>query len=150
VVPAPPARLQIPRIDLDQRILPVGLDAKGQFVVLKHDIAWYRRSGKPGAGTSTVLWAHVLRWKQTPHIPAPFERVHQLRRGDRISITAEGGTRFDYVVTYQLRITPNAVEYIAPTPLERLVLVSCIGKKVIVGGVVTLEERLITIAEPVD
>jgi sortase (surface protein transpeptidase) len=150
VVPAPPARLQIARIDLDQRILPVDLDAKGQFVVLKHDIAWYQGSGKPGAGTSTVLWGHVLRWKQTPHIPAPFERVHQLRRGDRISITAEGGTRFDYVVTYQLRVAPNAVEYIAPTSLERLVFVSCIGKKVIVGGVVTLEERLITIAEPVD
>ncbi len=146
---APPARLQIPRIDLDQRIFPVDLDAKGKFVVLKHDIAWYQRSGKPGEGTSTVLWAHVLRWKQTPQISAPFERVHELRRGDRISITAAGGTRFDYVVTYQLRVAPDAVEHIAPTPLERLVFVSCIGKKVIVGGIVTLEERLITIAEPV-
>ena len=145
----PPRRLQIPKIDLDAPIYPVGHDERGIPIVLKHDVGWYEQSGKPGEGTNVVLWAHVLRWQDAPTIPAPFARVHELRIGDRITVSTVSGARFHYVVTYQLRLRPNQVEYLAPTPLERVVLVSCIGDNVIVEGELTKTHRLVTIAEPV-
>jgi LPXTG-site transpeptidase (sortase) family protein len=144
----PPARLLIPAIDLDFPVVPVGLDREGNGVVLKHDVAWYRGSGRPGEGTNIVMWAHVLRWKDSPQIPAPFARVHELRQGDHITLVTGSGNRREYVVTYQIRTTPERVDYMAPTQFERLVLISCIGEKVIVRGEITKAERLITIAEP--
>jgi LPXTG-site transpeptidase (sortase) family protein len=149
VATSPPQRLLIPKIGLDEPVQPVDQDQNGTAVVLKHEIAWYRRSGTPGERTSIILWAHVLRWKDTPRIPAPFERVDELAVGDRLFVTTTAGNQFEYVVTYHIRVRPNQVEYLDPAPLERVVLISCIGDNVIVNGEVTKEERLITIAEPV-
>lgn len=147
--PTPPTRLTIPSIALDVVVYPVTTDAHGNAVVLKHDVAWYERSGKPAEGTNIVFWAHVLRWKDSPDIPAPFARVHELRPGDRLTITTNAGRRFDYVVTFQLRVNPNRVDYLQPTPLEQLTLISCIGDTIIANGELTETERLVTIALPV-
>ena len=146
---APPQRLEIPKLGLDVPVYPVGVDKRGAYVVLKHDVAWYERSGMPTEGTNMVMWAHVLRFKATPNIPAPFARVHELEVGDQMTVTTAAGKRVRYVVTYQLRMRPDQGEHMTPTPLERLTLISCIGTRVIVGGEPTLAERLVTIAEPV-
>ena len=147
---APPERIAIPKIGLDVRVLPVGVDRKGAFVVLDHDVAWYKQSGMPTQRTNIVMWAHVLRFRATPNIPAPFARVHELEIGDRITVTTAAGKRRTYVVTYQHRVRPDQVEYIAPTPLERITLISCIGARVMVAGRLSLAERLVTIGEPVE
>ncbi len=102
-----PQRLTIPAIALDAPVYPVGQDAQGNPVVLPHDVAWYDRSGKPGAGTNIVFWAHVLRFKAAPARPAPFAEVHKLHPGDRITVTTGGNTRRDYVVTAQVRVRPD-------------------------------------------
>lgn len=146
--PGPPQRLKIPAIGLDVPIYPVGLDSQGRPIVLRHDVAWYDRSGTPGAGTNIVLWAHVLRFKNKPKIPAPFARVHELRVGDQLMVQTSRGRQVRFVVTAQIRALPHQVEYLLPTPLERLTLISCIGANVIVDGVLTKQERLVTIAEP--
>jgi sortase (surface protein transpeptidase) len=140
----------IPKIGLDTPVLPVDLDRRGDPIVLKHDVAWYDRTGKPAEGTNIVLWAHVLRFKDAPNIPAPFARVQELQRGDRMSVTDAAGKRYNYVVIAQIRVRPDQVEYLAPTPLERVTLISCAGRSIIVNGeVVNMTERLATIAEPI-
>ena len=146
----PPERISIPKIGLDVRVLPVGVDRRGTFVVLDHDVAWYKQSGMPTQQTNIVMWAHVLRFRATPNIPAPFARVHELEIGDRITVTTAAGKQRTYVVTYQHRVRPDQIEYMAPTPLERITLISCIGARVMVAGRLSLAERLVTIGEPVE
>ena len=147
---SPPRRLAIPKLGLDLPTYPVGQDARGNLVVLDHDVAWWERSGKPGEGTNIALWAHVLRFQSAPHIPAPFAEIHTLAPGDRVSLTNESGRQFTYAVTAQVRVRPDQTEYLLPTPLERVVLISCIGDNIIVDGELTKTERLITIAEPIN
>jgi sortase (surface protein transpeptidase) len=148
--PKRPAQLTIPSIGLNAPVLPVDLDRDGNPIVLKHDVAWYDRTGKPSEGTNIVFWAHVLRFKDAPNIPAPFARVEELQRGARISVADAGGKRYNYVVIAQIRVRPDQVEYLAPTSLERVTLISCTGRSIIVNGeVVNMTERLVTIAEPI-
>jgi sortase (surface protein transpeptidase) len=96
-----------------------------------------------------VFWAHVLRFREAPAGPAPFALVHELKLGDRITMTTAAGKRLNYAVTYQHRVRPDEVEYLAPTPLEQITLISCIGTRVMVRGELTLAERLVTIGEPI-
>lgn len=148
-IPAEPVRLEIPDIALDYKPVPVGLDKNRVPIVLDREVAWYNLSAKPGQGENVVFWAHVLRFIATPNIPAPFERVQELKPGALIIVTAADGKQARYRVTQAVRVKPNQVEYIMPTGKEQLTLVSCIGDKVIENGIVTKTQRLVTIAEPV-
>ncbi len=145
-----PGRLMIPKIGLDTVVYPVGRDKNGYLTVLKHDVGWFEESGKPAGGTSIIFWAHVLRWKSDPEIPAAFADVYLLEPGDHIFVVTATGERFQYVVTQQIRVMPDQVEYLAPTDHERVTLISCIGDNVIVNGELNKTQRLITIAEPVE
>lgn len=147
VEPAAPARIQIPAIDLDYKPVSVGLDKNRIPIVLDHDVAWYNLSAMPGQGDNIVFWGHVLRFKATPNIPAPFARVEQLKPGAEIIVTTEKGEQVTYRVTQSVQVTPDQVQYILPTGKEQITLVSCIGDKVISNGLVTKSHRLVTIAD---
>ncbi|MGQ9926029.1 MAG: class F sortase [Chloroflexaceae bacterium] len=145
----PPVRLVIPVIELDQKPVPVGLDRNGVPIVPKHDVGWYNLSATPGQGDNIVFWGHVLPFRNAPHIPAPFARLKEVPVGAQLTLYGVNGARYDYVVTKQIWVTPDQVEYILPTGREQVTLVSCIGDKVIVNGAtVDMTHRLITIAEP--
>ncbi len=145
----PPVRLVIPVIELDQKLTPVGLDRNGVPIVPKHDVGWYNLSATPGQGENVVLWGHVLRFRNAPHIPAPFARLKEVPIGARLILYSADGAEHGYVVTKQIWVTPDQVAYILPTGREQVTLVSCIGDKVIVNGAtVDMTHRLITIAEP--
>lgn len=148
-VPTEPVRLEIPDIGLDYQPVSVGLDKNNIPIVLDHDVGWYNLSAMPGQGENVVFWAHVLRFKATPNIPAPFARVAELKPGAQIVVTTAGGKQMRYQVTQSVRVKPSEVQYILPTGKEQVTLVSCIGDKVIENGFVTKTERLVTIAEPV-
>ncbi len=145
----PPVRLVIPVIELDRILVSVGLDRKGVPVVPDHDVGWYNLSAVPGQGENVVLWGHVLRFRNAPHIPAPFARLKEVPIGAQLILYSANGAAHTYVVTRQIWATPDQVEYILPTGREQVTLVSCIGDKVIVNGAtVDMTHRLITIAEP--
>ncbi len=146
---AEPVRLVIPAIDLDRPLVSVGLDKNRVPIVPKHDIGWYNLSAAPGQGENVVLWGHVLRFKATPHIPAPFARLKELEVGANLTIYTSDGKAHRYVVVEQVWATPDQVEYILPRGKEIVTMVSCIGDKVITNGGVEMTHRLITIAEPV-
>jgi sortase (surface protein transpeptidase) len=146
---AAPARLVIDAIGLDQSVVAVGLDRSGAPVVPDHDIGWFKQSGRPGQGENVVFWAHVLRFRRSPNIPAPFAKLKQLKVGSAVTIYDANGAAHAYVVTKQVWVTPDQVQYILPKGREMVTMVSCIGDQVISGGeVVDMTNRLITIAEP--
>lgn len=147
VTPGQPVRIQIPAIDLDYEPLSVGLDPHNIPIVPKHDVGWYNLSAMPGQGENIVFWGHVLRFKNRPNIPAPFARVKELQPGASIFITTATGQQAHYKVRTTVQVTPDQVNYILPVGKEQVTLVSCIGDNVIVGGGVTKQYRLITIAD---
>jgi sortase (surface protein transpeptidase) len=145
-----PTRLVIDSIGLDYRVVGAGLDSSALPIVPDHDIGWYTDSAAPGQGDNVVLWAHVLRFRNAPNTPAPFARLKELPIGATVTVYDDQGAAHHYAVTQQVTATPDQVEYILPQGQERVTMVSCYGKNVIVnGGVVDMSHRLITIAEPV-
>ncbi|MCS6882391.1 MAG: class F sortase [Oscillochloridaceae bacterium] len=145
----PPVRLVIPAIELDQKVAPVGLDRNRIPIVPKHDVGWYNLSAAPGQMENVVLWGHVLRFHDAPHIPAPFARLNEAPVGAQLILYSADGAAHHYVITRKVWATPDQVEYILPVGREQVTLVSCIGDKVIVNGAtVDMTHRLITIAEP--
>jgi LPXTG-site transpeptidase (sortase) family protein len=146
---AAPQRLRAERIALDEVLVPVGLDAQMLPVVPDHNVGWYYYSARPGQGENVVMYAHVLRFRDAPDIPAPFARLHELAVGDEISVD-DNGRSYRYRVTAQVTAAPDEVGYMLPKGEERLTLISCIGELVIAEEGVSMTERLITIAEPID
>ncbi len=147
---SPPVRLIIPAIGLNLKPISVGLDRQRIPIVPKHDAGWFNGSAMPGQGSNIVLWGHVLRWKATPKIPAPFAHVQALQPGAEIRVVTADGVTHRYRVAQLVWVRPDQVSYILPTESERLTLVSCIGDSVIREGTLTKEFRLITIAEPAE
>jgi sortase (surface protein transpeptidase) len=144
-----PARLIIDQIGLDYNPISVGLDKNRVPIVPDHDVGWYNLSAAPGQGDNIVFWGHVLRFRSTPKIPAPFARLKELKPGASITLYDVDGNRHDYTITEQVWATPDQVQYILPKGQEMITMVSCIGDKVIQDGeVVNESHRLITIAEP--
>jgi sortase (surface protein transpeptidase) len=146
---APVERLIIPALGIDVAPVDVGLDEQRVPIVPRHDVGWYSASAVPRQGSNVVFWGHVLRWQDSPAIPAPFERVHELERGAEIVVITADQQEHRYRVSQQIEVRPDTVAYIQPTPGERVTLVSCIGDNVIVNGTLTKELRLVTIALPV-
>ena len=145
---AAPARLTIPAIGLDTAPVPVGLDRANLPIVPKHDVGWYTGSAMPHQGDNIVFWGHVSRWRATPTIAAPFERVPELSPGAEVVVETADGQTHRYVVTQAVQVRPHEVQYILPTGTEQITLVTCIGDRVILNGTRTREKRLIVIAEP--
>ncbi|MFN8566176.1 MAG: class F sortase [Kouleothrix sp.] len=143
-----PARLVIDDIGLDYRPVSVGLDRNNVPIVPNHDVGWYNLSAAPGQGDNIVFWGHVLRFRSAPKIAAPFARLKELKPGASVVVYDSSGAKHSYVITKQVWVTPDQVEYILPQGKEIVTLVSCIGDKVIQDGeVVDESHRLITIAE---
>lgn len=143
-------RVVIEEIKLDETTVPVGLDENRVPIVPKHEVGWYTLSAGPGDNENIVLWGHVLRFKATPNIPAPFQRVKELKPGAEITVYDEANVAHRYTVAEQVQVTPDEIKYILPTGSEQLTLVSCIGDKVRTEVGVEMTRRLITIAKPVE
>lgn len=148
-VAAAPARLVISDIKLDYRPVSVGLDRNNVPIVPNHDVGWYNLSAAPGQGENIVFWGHVLRFRSAPKRAAPFAHMKDLKPGASVVLYDSSGAAHNYVITRQVWVTPDQVEYILPQGKEMVTMVSCIGDKVIQDGeVIDESHRLITIAEP--
>lgn len=92
-----PIRLMIPKIEVDAPFVYVGLTPKGEMDVPKDpaEVAWYNLGVRPGDIGSAVISGHYG-WKN--NLPAVFDRLHLLRKGDKIFVFDERGATTTFVV----------------------------------------------------
>lgn len=84
-------------IKLDAAIEHLGLTADGAMDTPKgpNTVAWYRQGVMPGEIGSAVIAGH-FGWKNG--IPAVFDTLNRLRRGDKLAIIDDKGMTTNFVV----------------------------------------------------
>ena len=112
-------RITIPHIHISYAMIKGSGEAElelGPGVYSKTD---FPTTSFPGVGNTTAIAGHRTTWL------APFRRINELHRGDRIFVTMPYG-RFTYIVTHD-RIVPEAdVEaVVAPSRTPHVVLSAC-------------------------
>lgn len=124
-------RLAVPAIGISAPVAALGGHRSGLLEVPSlssaWDVGWYRFSAAPGHQGNAVLVGHV----DTYQGPAVFYDLYQLRRGDRIYLTANGGHRsVRYVVRWVREVSkrrfPTGLVF-GHTHARRLWLITCGG-----------------------
>lgn len=92
-----PVRLKIPSINVDAPVEYAGLTSDGAMDVPKGpvNVAWFNLGPRPGENGSAVIAGHYG-WKN--NIPAVFDNLHKLSKGDKISTEDEKGVTTVFVV----------------------------------------------------
>ena len=92
-----PMRLKIPKIDVDAAFEYVGVTLDGEMDIPKspENAAWFDLGARPGEIGSAVVAGH-FGWKEG--IPAVFDNLNKLSKGDKIFIEDEKGAVTTFVV----------------------------------------------------
>jgi sortase (surface protein transpeptidase) len=142
VAPALPARLIIPRIQVDALVQSVGLDNGALGVPTNFtDVAWYKNGPRPGMVGSAVIDGHRS-GKRVPH--GVFFDLKQMVTGDIIKSIDQNGATSTFVVTavtsYPYNATTDAV-FSSNDNLPHLNLITCGG--VWDKGIALFTERIV-------
>lgn len=122
-------RLKIPVIQVDAAMVSVGLAPDGSMDAPKGpaDVAWYALGPSPGEVGSAVIAGH-FGWKD--NIPAVFDNLSALRKGDKIYVENEKGETVTFVVREKRMFGEkgNATEVFSSSDgKEHLNLITCEG-----------------------
>lgn len=92
-----PARLEIPKIKVDAALDYVGVTSKGELGVSPGpaNAAWYDQGPRPGQTGNAVIDGH---FGYKNHIPAVFDNLHALQKGDKLYIKDIKGLTTIFVV----------------------------------------------------
>ena len=122
-----PVRLRIPAIEVDTRLVQLGLE-RDKSIEVPGELSvagWWNGGPRPGQVGPAVILGHVSR-----NAPAVFSRLHTLERGDEILVDRADGTTARFVVTrqgmYKKVAFPSDLVYY-PTLDAELRLVTCGG-----------------------
>jgi sortase (surface protein transpeptidase) len=108
---ARPTWIEVPAIDVDAELVPLGLRDDGAMEVPEEGLAgWYQPGPRPGAPGPAVIAAHV----DGDSGPDVFFRLRDLRAGDGIAVTDRKGTPHRFVVV-DIEQTPKDA-----LPVERI------------------------------
>lgn len=92
-----PVRVEIPEINVNASLDYVGLTSQGALDTPKvpQDAGWYDKGPRPGDVGTAVIDGH-FGWKDD--IPAAFDNLHLLQKGDTITIIDDEGKNTNFVV----------------------------------------------------
>lgn len=92
-----PINLKIPKIGVNAAIEYVGLTSQGAMDVPKvpKNAAWFNLGPRPGEKGSAVIAGH-FGWKN--NIPAIFDNLSKLHKGDKIYVVDKNGVTTTFVV----------------------------------------------------
>jgi LPXTG-site transpeptidase (sortase) family protein len=143
--PDAPARLVIPAIGLNNPIVKVGTNSRGEMDVpsgTTNQVGWYARGTSPGEVGSAVIGAHVY---------AAFGKLNRLKAGNTIEVVAANGIKQTFVVeevkTYKLG-DMSAYHLFNRSDARRLNLITCAGSPTADGS--TYTHRLVVYATLVE
>lgn len=145
-----PARLNIPDLDVDAAVLPVGVDDAGAMVVPKEAkaVGWYRYGPAPGsAAGAAVIAGHVDAKQQGA---GALFRLRELRVGDAVTVTATDGRRTAYRVSAKETIVKKRLpteRLFARDGGPRLVLITCGGP--FLPELASYRDNVVVVALPV-
>ncbi|MFA6000016.1 MAG: class F sortase [Candidatus Paceibacterota bacterium] len=102
-----PVRLKIPRIKINSIFEHVGLTPEGAVDSPKgpSNVAYFTDSPRPGEIGSSIIDGHSG-WKN--NIPAVFDNLYKLRKGDRIYVEDDKGNTITFIVREIRKYNPNA------------------------------------------
>ncbi|HXF51250.1 MAG TPA: class F sortase [Dehalococcoidia bacterium] len=126
---APIARIVIPKIGVDAKIVVKGIGPDGVMEVPDnaYDVAWYDFTARPGWGGNAVFSGHVdFRGVG----PAVFWNLGKLEPEDIVEVRLEDGTTYRYRVTGKGAFDAEEApvdRIIGQTPVESVTLITCTG-----------------------
>jgi LPXTG-site transpeptidase (sortase) family protein len=127
IVDPTPARLLIPRINVDAAVEARGLDVNRNMDIPKNfrDVAWYRLGPAPGQPGNALINGHVNWWTGD----AVFTRLDQVRAGDEITVVRADGGTVRFKVTGKTVVDANAriASLFEPSAVATLTLITCTG-----------------------
>ena len=102
-----PARLEIPKLNINTAIEDVGLASDGSMDVPKgpDDAAWFDLGPRPGETGSAVIDGHS---GYKNNAPAVFDSLYKLQKGDDIYVQSADGTTTIFVVQGFRNYDPTA------------------------------------------
>lgn len=127
--PGIPVKLQIPAINVDAAIEPVGLDEQKRMDVPKNsdNAGWFDLGYKPGEKGNAALAGHL---DKVTGAPAVFWNLSQLKQGDKIIIYDSKNRQYTFNVsqisTYPYNNFPLH-EVFGGSDQARLNLITCNG-----------------------
>jgi sortase (surface protein transpeptidase) len=127
-----PTKIAIPKIQVNAKIIAVGLNEDGTIQVppLKQAqlAGWYRMGVSPGEVGNAVVVGHV---DSAAMGPAVFFKLGLLKRGDEVQVSRKDGKvvrfRVDAVKSYPKTKFPSELVY-GSADTARLQVVTCGGK----------------------
>ncbi len=127
IVDPTPARLLIPRLNVDAAVEARGLDANRNMDIPKNfrDVAWYRLGPAPGQLGNALINGHVNWWTGD----AVFTHLNQVRAGDEITVVRADGGTVRFKVTGKTIVDANAriASLFEPSSVATLTLITCTG-----------------------
>jgi LPXTG-site transpeptidase (sortase) family protein len=92
-----PVRLKIPTIGVDAALEYVRLTQEGALAApgSPNTAGWYDKGPRPGEQGNAIIDGH-FGWKG--NIPAVFDNLHKLQKGDAITVVDEKGKNLQFVV----------------------------------------------------
>lgn len=102
-----PTRLIISKININVPIENVGQDSNGIMEIPKdtQDVGWFELGKKPGEIGSAVIAGHYGLYKGVPTI---FNELHELEKGDEISVEDKSGNMTTFIVKESKKYNPIA------------------------------------------
>lgn len=121
--PVVSGRLVIPKLDLDENIIPVLIvDGTWDLTKLEKEVGWLATTGQqPGGDLAMTLAGHV---NLSLGNPGPFVDLKRLKEFDQV-IYRSGGLDYIYAVEGQETVKPDEVDALYVPNGERLLLVTC-------------------------
>lgn len=145
--PIIPAKIEIPIISVNAKIVPVGITTKGAMMSPKSfkEVGWYKYGAQPGEVGNAYIVGHL---DNAFGLSGVFKDVQRLVEGDTIYILDEGGERLHFKVTERKAVSHESRSLsgiVGDTHLPRMVIITCQGTWL--PEEKTYSERLVIIAE---
>ncbi|XXM73269.1 sortase domain-containing protein [Lysinibacillus sphaericus] len=123
-----PSLVEIPSMDIDTNVIPVGLLENGEMEVPEETdvVGWYDRGVKVGAKGNAVLAGHVDSKKG----PAIFFYLKNIEIGEKVIVTDEKGMKRTYEVKSKESYPSDEApieKIFGPTDKRNLNIITCTG-----------------------